>query len=38
MKAKEKINLKIKGKRKFKISDKVLIYNATRDKHFTRKL
>ena len=35
---KERHDLKVKGKRKFKIGDKVLVYDAARDKHFTGKL
>jgi hypothetical protein len=37
-KQKERYDLKVKGNRKYKIGDKVLLYDAARDKHFTGKL
>ena len=37
-KQKERFDLKVTRKRKFKIGDKVLSYDAARDKHFTGKL
>jgi hypothetical protein len=36
-KQKERHDRKVKPTRKFKIGDKVLMYNAARDKHFTGK-
>lgn len=37
-KQKERFDLKLKKPRNFKIGDKVLVYDAARDKHFTGKL